>query len=161
MARVKTFFIYFILIVLFFIYSQVMIYLAINTTYKYKDVEIKTTIPIEAEVRATSVNGIVNIKIKNNTELNLENKYLKIACYSKNNVVMGTKYIEIDKINNAEEKEFEIRFNYNKVERAVIDIVDEKELEEKNVPEEDRVSDQEMGLATMISAVILMFFFVP
>ena len=161
MARMKTFFIYFLLVVLFFIYSQVMIYLAINTTYKYKNIEIKTDIPIKAEVRATSVNGIANIKIQNNKELNLENKYLKLECYSKNNVEMGTKYIEIGKIDNAEEKNFEIRFNYNKVERVVIDIVNEKELEEKNIPEEDRVSDQEMGLAAMVSAVILLFFFVP
>ena len=161
MARMKTFFIYFLLVVLFFIYSQVMIYLAINTTYKYKNIEIKTDIPIKAEVRATSVNGIANIKIQNNKELNLENKYVKLECYSKNNVEMGTKYIEIGKIDNAEEKNFEIRFNYNKVERVVIDIVNEKELEEKNIPEEDRVSDQEMGLAAMVSAVILLFFFVP
>lgn len=161
MARMKTFFIYFLLIVAFFIYSQVMIYFAINTTYKYKNVEIKTEIPMEAEVKATSVNGIANVKINNMTDKDIEDKYLKIECYSKNNTVMGTKYIEIDKIKKAEEKEFEIRFNYNKVERAVIDIVDEKELEEKNVPEGDRVSDKEMGLATMVASVILLFFFVP
>lgn len=161
MARMKTFFIYFLLVVLFFIYSQVMIYLAINTTYKYKNVEIKTTIPIEAKVRATSVNGIANIKIKNTDGANLENKYLEIVCYSKHDVEMETKYIEIGKINNAEEKEFEVRFNYNKVDKVFIDIVDEEKLEEKNIPEEDRISDKQMGLATMISAVILMFFFVP
>ena len=161
MARMKTFFIYFLLVILFFIFSQIMIYFGIKTTYQYKNVEIKTTIPIEATVKATSVNGIANIKIKNNDGANLENKYLEIACYSKHDVEMGTKYIEIGKINKAEEKEFEIRFNYNKVERATIDIVDKKELEEKNIPEEDRVSDKEMGLAAMISALILMIFFVP
>ena len=41
MARMKTFFIYFLLIVLFFIYSQIMIYIGIRTTYKDKDVNIE------------------------------------------------------------------------------------------------------------------------
>lgn len=161
MARVKTFFIYFLLVVIFFIYSQIMIYIGINTTYQYKDVEIKTTIPIEATIKATSVNGVANIKIKNTTTVNLENKYLKIECYSKHGTVMGTKYIEIGKIEEAEEKEFEVRFNYNKVEKAVINIIEEKEVEEKNISQEDKISDKEMGLATMIASVILLFFFVP
>ena len=43
MARMKTFFIYFILVVVAFVVSQVLIYVAINTTYNYKNVEIKTT----------------------------------------------------------------------------------------------------------------------
>ena len=154
MARLKTFFIYFLLVVGFFIYSQLMIYLAINTTYEYKNVEIKTTIPIEAEVRATSINGIANIKIKNENN-NLENKYFKIECYSKHDTLMGAKYIKIDKINDAEEKEYEVRFNYNRVDKVSIDIIDEKDFEEKNVKEEDRISDKEMGLAAMISALIL------
>lgn len=161
MARMKTFFIYFLLVVAFFIFSQIMIYFGLNTTYQYKNVEIKTTIPMEAVVKATSVDGIANIKIKNTDGANLENKYLEIACYSKHDVEMGTKYIEIGKINNAEEKEFEVRFNYNKVEKVFVDIVDEEKLEEKNIPEEDRVSDEQMGLAAMISALILLIFFVP
>ena len=155
MARMKTFFIYFLLVVLFFIFSQVMIYIAINTTYKYKSVEILTTIPVEAKVEATSINGKAKVKVTNNTETTIENKYIEIACYSKHDILMGTKYIKIDKI---DAKEFEVRFNYNRVDKAVINIVDEKTLEENNVKEEDKLSDQERGLAAMISALILLYF---
>ena len=121
----KTFFIYFLLIVLFFIYSQIMIYIGIRTTYKDKVVEIETTIPMEAQVKATSVNGIANVKIKNTTDKDIEGKYIKLECYSKHDTLMGTKYIQINKIGENEEKEFEIEFKYNEVEKAIITIVDE------------------------------------
>ena len=73
----KKFFIYFLLVVAFFIFSQIMIYFALQTTYKYKSVNIKTTIPIEIEVQATLVNGFAKGKVKNNSEETLENKYIQ------------------------------------------------------------------------------------
>lgn len=157
MARMKTFFIYLLLVVAFFIFSQVMIYIAINTTYKYKKVEVKTIIPIEIEVQATSINGFAKGKINNDRDENIQNKYLKIECYSKNNVLMGTKYIKIDEVKAKEEKEFEVRFNFSKVDRAVIDIIDESQLED-NIQDKDKVSDGKLGLAAGISALILLYF---
>ena len=102
-----------------------MIYIGVRTTYKDKDVEIETTIPMEAQVKATSVNGIANVKIKNTTDKDIEGKYIKLECYSKHDTLMGTKYIQINKIGENEEKEFEIEFKYTEVEKAIITIVDE------------------------------------
>lgn len=150
MKRMKTFFIYFLLVVIFFIYSQAMIYLAINSTYQHKSIDINTELPVSAQVIATSVNGKANIKVTNNTENIIENKYIKLECYSKNNVLMGTKYIKIDKIETDEEKEFEVRFNFNKVDRAVISIVEEQELTDAKATEEQKESDPQMGLAALI-----------
>ena len=154
----KKFFIYFLLIVAFYIFSQIIIHFTISTTYNYKSIEIKTTIPMSAEVQATSVNGFAKVKIANTTEGAIENKYIKINCYSKNDVLMGTKFIKIDKIEANEEKEFEVRFNFNKVERAVIDIVEEQVLTDEQVPREQLESDPERGLATLVAAVILLYF---
>lgn len=158
MKRVKQFFIYFILVIAFFLFSQVMIYFYINTTYQYKTVEVKTDIPMEVELQATSINGFAKGKIKNQTENEIQNKYIKIECYSKYNTLMGTKYIQIDKIGMNEEKEFEICFNYNRVDRAVIDVIEEQTVEAQNIPEEEKNSDEERGLATMITALILLYF---
>ena len=158
MARMKTFFIYFLLVVAFFIFSHVMIYIAINTTFQYKSIELKTTLPMEVEVQATSINGFAKGKLINNTENEIQSKYIKIECYSKHDTLMGTKYIEIDKIGAKEEKKFEVHFNFNKVDKAVIDIVDEKELEKQNIKEEEKISDPERGLATMLAALILLYF---
>ena len=66
MKRMKTFFIYFLLVVIFFVYSQAMIYLAINSTYQHKSIDINTELPVSAQVIATSVNGKANIKVTNN-----------------------------------------------------------------------------------------------
>ena len=156
MSRLKTFLMYAVWVLAFFIFSQVMIYIAINTTYKYKNVEIKTSIITEAEVQATSINGYAKCKITNNTQNDIENKYIKLECYSKNDVIMGTKYIKIDKILTNENQEFEIRFNYSKVDNAKIEIVDEIP---QDVTEEQKVSDANMNAAMVISALILLFTF--
>ena len=69
---------------------------------------------------------------------------------------MWTKYIKIDKILTNEEKEFEVRFNYNKVDRAEIEIIDELPNEATN---EQKISDPEMTIAMAITALILLFNF--
>ena len=79
-----------------------------------------------------------------------------IDCYSKNNTQMGTKYIKIDELLTNEEKEFEIRFNYSKVDNVVIDIVDE--LPQK-VEEKQLFSDPKMNLAMAVAALILLVTF--
>ena len=152
MARLKTFFIYFMLVVLFFIFSQIVIYVAINTTYAYKSVDIKSSIPVKALVEATSINGRAKITVKNDTQSEIENKYIQIRCFSKHEVLMGTKYIKIDKIQANEEKEFEIHFNFDKVEKAEIDIIDEKAFEDNNVYDEEQLSDIERNIAETLGA---------
>ena len=154
MSRLKTFFIYFLLVVLFFIFSQIIIALSIHTSYSYKSCEIKTAIPMTADVQATSVNGFVKGKVINNTAEAIQNKFMKIECYSKNNVLLGTKYIEIENINTKETLEYEMKFNYNRVEKVVIDIVNEIPAD---VPEEDKVSDPEMNFAMLATALILLY----
>ena len=154
----KKFFIYFLLVVAFFIFSQLIIHFAINTTYGYKSVEIRSEIPMNAEVQATSVNGFAKVKINNTADNSIENKYIKINCYSKNNVLMGTKYIKIDKIEAKDEKEFEVRFNFNKVEKAVIDLVEPQALTDEPVKQELLMSDPKMGFVALVAAVTLLYF---
>ena len=156
MARIKTFFIYFILVIAFFIFSQIAIYVAINTTYEYKSVEINTIIHTEVEVQATSINGFATGKIKNNTENKIKNKYIKIECYSKNNVLMGTKYVKIDELNANEEKEFEIRFNYNKVDKAKVYLADEVSNGDSN---ENMLSDKQMSFIAIAGALLFLYLY--
>ena len=154
MARMKTFFIYFILVVVAFVVSQVLIYVAINTTYNYKNVEIKTTQIKEAEVKATSINGYTKFKF---TDDNVDTKkYVKVECYTKNDILIGTKYIKVEQLQANDKNEFEIRFNYNRIDKAIIDVVDEIP---ENVNEEQKVSDPKMTAAMTISALIFLFTF--
>ncbi len=149
MPTLKKFLMYGSWVLLFFIFSQVMIYIAINTTYKYKNVEVYTSNITEAEVQATSINGFAKGKLKSG----LQNKYIQIECYSKNNTLMGTKYIKVE---TNEEQEFEIRFNYSRVDNAKINIVNEIP---QDIKEEQTVSDPEMNAAMIISALILLITF--
>ena len=105
MARMKTFFIYFLLVVLFYIFSQVVIYFTLDTMFEYKTVVVKTPIKMKTELQASSVNGFIKGKIINDTENIIKNKYLEIKFFSKNDILMGTKYVEIDELNAKEEKE--------------------------------------------------------
>lgn len=154
MARMKTFFIYLLIGVSFLIFSNLMIYVGINTMYNNKEVIINSQLPIIAEVQATSINGKVKCEVENNTSEVIKNKYIKIEFYSKNDVLMGTKYIKIERINAKEKENFEIRFNYNKVDKAQISIVDEID----NIPEEEKKSDPELNLFTTISALFVLYF---
>jgi hypothetical protein len=123
MARMKQFFIYFILVLLFFVVSQILIYVAINTNYKYKSCEILSTNIQNVEVQATAINGFTTFTL--NDYESIKNEYIKLVCYTKNNVLAGEKYIKIEELQTNDKNEFEIRFNYNKVNKAVMEIVDE------------------------------------
>lgn len=149
MTTLKKFLMYGSWVLLFFIFSQIMIYVAINTTYKYKNVEISSASITQAEVQATSINGFAKGKITEGTQ----NKYIKIECYSKNDVLMGTKYIKIE---TNEEQEFEVKFNYSRVDNAKIEIVDEIP---NDITEEQKISDPEMNAAMVITALILLISF--
>ncbi len=156
MARLKTFLMYASWVILFFIFSQVMIYVALNTTYKYKKVDIQSKYITHVEAQATSINGFTKCTVKNDEENSLEGKYIKIDCYSKNEIKVGTKYIRIENIPTNEEKEIETRFNYSRVDRVEINIVDEISEE---VTENQKISDPEMNAAMVITALILLINF--
>lgn len=156
MARLKTFLMYASWVILFFIFSQVMIYVALNTTYKYKKVDIQSKYITYVEAQATSINGFTKCTVKNDEENSLEGKYIKIDCYSKNEIKVGTKYIRIENIPTNEEKEIETRFNYSRVDRVEINIVDEISEE---VTENQKISDPEMNAAMVITALILLINF--
>ena len=153
MERMKTFFIYALCVIAFFIFSQIIIYICIHTTYRYKDYEVKTPISITVEVQATSVNGIVKGRVLNNTQEVMENQYLQMEFYSKQDNLLGTKYVPISHLEVGEQQEYEMKFNLSRVDHVVLDIVD---TIPENVTEEQKESDPEMGLAVLISALILL-----
>lgn len=153
MERMKTFFIYAILIVAFFLFSQAMIFLGIHTTYHDKTYTIHTKVCMNVEVKATSVNGFVKGNILNDTTETIKNQYIKMDFYSKHDVLLGTKYVEIEELKSKDKQEFEMKFNYSKVDRVEIDLVDKIS---EQVTEEQKKSDPTMNFAMLISAIILL-----
>ena len=109
--------------------------------------------PITVEVQATSVNGIVRGSVLNNTQEVMENKYLQMEFYSKQDNILGTKYVPISHLEVGNEQEYEMKFNLSRVDHVVLDIVD---TIPENVAEEQTESDPEMQFAVLVSALVLL-----
>ena len=83
MSRMKTFFKYFFDIVIVYIISDIASLYLLKSTYITKEYSVENSIldvQVE-EAKATFVNGNIKGKVKNNTDVNVSNKYLKIDSY--------------------------------------------------------------------------------
>lgn len=126
MDRMKTFFKYAMIILAFYIFSNFIINVGLNMRYKKitaKDNIVTQVTIMQAE--ATKVNGRIKGKVKNLEENNVNGKYIKIDLYTKNNILMGTKYIAIKDIKIDEQDDFEVYFKLQDVKYYDISIVDE------------------------------------
>ena len=124
MERIKTFLMYAIMVVVCYFGSNTLIYAGINTIYEdianYQLVDNnKIQITIN-EAKATSINGYIKGIVKNNSNSNINEQYLRIDLFSKRNVNLGTKYIRIENLKANQEKEFELNFKLSNVSYYVI-----------------------------------------
>ena len=123
MNRVKTFAKYAIWLILFWILSDILIYLGINSTYKDIEQRGETPAGIEiVQVQATTVNGRIKIKVN---DISLSRKFVKVDLYSSTGVDFGTQYIEIGEIKENEIKEIETYFKISEVSSYEITVVEE------------------------------------
>ena len=130
MDRVKTLFKYALWIILFWILSDILIYLGINSTYKdiEKRNEISNQIAVNA-AEATTVNGRILGTVTNNEDNDISDKYLKVDIYSESGNLLGTNFLEIGNLGTVETKSFETYFKIQNVKSYEINIVDEKTVE--------------------------------
>ena len=125
MERMKTFFKYAIWIVLFGLFSNVLIYFSLNSTYR--DIHVKDSVADQVTVQtaeATSVNGRMFGKVKNTEENNINGKYIEIDLYSARDVLLGTKYIQVNNLSVGEEEQFDVYFKLQNIEYYNINVVD-------------------------------------
>lgn len=133
MDRMKTLLKYALWVILFYIFSNLMIYLNIETTYQNigrKDNIEQITI---YQAQATKINGRIKGTIYNNAENKIINNYLKIDLYSERDNYLGSKYIDVSNMRDNETREFEIYFKVQDVDYYEIKFTDEKE--EGELPE--------------------------
>jgi len=130
MSRMKTFFKYFLAIVICYVVVNVASFFVLKSTYNTKDYSVEDSIldvQVE-EAKATFVNGYINGKIKNNTQTDIDNKYLKVDSYSKRGVHLGSKYTKIKDLIPGEETDFESSFNYEQIDNMKLSIIDGAEI---------------------------------
>lgn len=133
MDRMKTLTKYVLWVILFYIFSNLMIYLNLETTYQNigrKDNIEQITV---YQAQATKINGRIKGNIYNNAENKITNNYLKIDLYSERDNYLGSKYIDVSNMRDNETREIEIYFKVQDVEYYEMKFVDEKE--EGELPE--------------------------
>ena len=129
----KTLIKYALWLVLFYIFSNLMIYLNIETTYQ--NIGRKDNLPQVTvyQAQATKINGRIKGKIYNSAENKITNDYLRIDLYSERDNYLGSKYIEVSNMREDETREFEIYFKVQDVDYYEMSFTDEKE--EGELPE--------------------------
>lgn len=133
MEKMKKFFKYVIWIVLFYLFTEGIIYLATKEFFRQVDnYTIQTSSPAiqVSEFKASDRSGTIKGTVTNNTGEHIKECYLKIELYNKNNKHLGTEYKDLKYFNINEKIPFEILFNYHEIDNAKISITYEKD--EKN-----------------------------
>ena len=155
MAKMKKIFIYVLLIIAFWLFSDIVIFLSINSSYTSIDTKVFTNTPevIIGESKATYVNGFVKGSIKNNTDGIINDKYLKIELYSARDVKLGTKYVKIENLDINKYQQFEMWYKFTDVDYANITVTDNIQ----NVSEEEFLS-QETATYLVLGTVLVLYF---
>lgn len=155
MKRLKTFFIYALVIAAFWFLSDILIYLAINGTYKPIETKVIAEVPNVnvAESKATLVNGYVKGNIYNNSNKTINNKYVKMDFYSQRDVYLGTKYVKIENLEEGKTTNFEMWFKFENVEYCNITITDDT----TNSTEEQFLSE-ETKFAIVVGTLLVLYF---
>lgn len=109
----------------FFILSDFLINVGLNSTYKDIARQDNNTGIIVYQADATYVNGRIRGLIKD-TETT-KGKYVKIELYSKRDVLVGKSYVELEAIQQGGTQAFEILFKAKDVAAYKIETVAEKE----------------------------------
>lgn len=148
MERLKTFGKYVLWLVLFYIFSHIIIFIGLNNTYN--NIEIKGEIPQGVSIssaKATSVNG----EVKGNISEGINSKYVKFNFYSDIDTLAGSYFITLSELENGN---FEFYFKLNYIKSYSIEITDEK-------PEPvhlDSFSLQEFKGYVLLSALVCLMF---
>ena len=133
MDTMKKFLKYALFVLAFFIFSDIMIYLNIETTYQNIGRKDNVTQVSIYQAQATKVNGRIKGNIYNNSENKINSTYLRVDLYSERNNLLGSKYIDISNLREDETRNFEIYFKVQDVEYYEIKFTNEKE--EGELPE--------------------------
>lgn len=75
--------------------------------------------------RATNVNGYINLSIKNNMNSNIEKCYLQVDLYNKRNLLAETEYIEVTNLNSGADKNYNIKFKANNINKYKVSLIEE------------------------------------
>ena len=121
---------WFLWAVLLFAFVGICTYVCVNSMYlEIKEYKVLAEVPTVtvSEAKATNVNGYVKGTVTNQTETELNGKYIKFIFYAKDNSEIGIEYVEIGTLKPQETKTYEAKFRYPNVEKFIVMVSDSKE----------------------------------
>ena len=149
MSTLKRFLKYIIWLVLFFIFSEFLINVGLASSYKPLERKDSFEQVVIQDAESTLVNGKIIGTINNPAEI--DGKYLRIDIYSERNMLLGTRYIDLEKATSSQE--FKVFYELEDSTTYEISIVNEKTDQElKIIP--DEWTKPEIVLATALTFLI-------
>lgn len=135
-----------------FLLSDFLINVGINSAYKNMERKDDNENIVVYQADATYVNGRIRGLIKGNEKE--KGNYLKIELYSKRNVMVGKRYIEIKDLKQEETQAFELLFRAKDATSYKAEIVKEKEPgdELEIIPRE--LTQPQIVLSTILTLLI-------
>ncbi len=135
MSRMKTFLLYLLGIVGFFVLSLILEDALIGNMYKKMDGNIQDNgyaIVVEGvSGRATNVNGYMKFRLSNISSSVQNNYYAKIDLYSKQGLLAATKYVNIGEIEPNGYKDYNVKFKGTQLKGYNIAVISESEVPDK------------------------------
>lgn len=126
MDRMKTLLKYVLWVILFFVFSNIMINFSLETTYQNIGRKDNLEQVNVYQAQATKINGRIKGTIYNNAENKITNNYLRIDLYSERNVFLGSKYVDVASMRDDETRNFEVYFKVQDVDYYEMNFTDEK-----------------------------------
>ena len=130
MSRLKTFLIYLLIFVGFFVFSDVLINISLNASYNTIDRKDNLEHVVVNQAEATKVNLRVKGTITNLAENPITLKYVRIDFYSERDNIVGTRYIDVSNLNENESMDFEIYLRLDDVTYYEVSFTNDKTTEE-------------------------------
>lgn len=154
MKRVKTLLMYALWVVLFIIFSDFLINVGLNSSYRPIERRDNISQVNVYQAEATLVNGRIRGLITNSETDNISNKYLEFDFYSERDVFLGKKIINVNELQAGETQNFEILFKLENVNYYTITVLDERPKgEEIEILPEDWTTG-EIVVATVFTLLI-------
>lgn len=136
MKRMKTFLKYLVLFILFYLFTNAMIYLNLRSVMKEiqsAGIEFHNPIVTIEEAKASRVNAVLKGTIQKDNHQEIQYQYIRIDFLSEQNKVLNSRYISVSDLKENEKLEFTIKTNTENVKKYKFTLTDTKEVSEANI----------------------------
>lgn len=154
MSRMKTFLIYLLILVVFFVLSDFLINVSLNASYKTIGRKDNLSQVVMYQAEATKVNVRLKGTIENSVDNPINKKYARFDIYSNRDNIIGTRYIDISDLKENEEREVKIYARLNDASYYEVSFTDEKTVQELEILPTD-MTRGEIIVATVFTMLIL------